>query len=151
MSIYESFLAALEKFSGERQQSKENPVAQSKEIFDGAASTDILKIVAQADIPIFTASPAEIERWHKNCACRWLNDLIAPYDLSFWSCRDGGGDKAMHVFKIGWDKEEQFATFALDETHYLRIDFDYDEPRDMDYAKKVLETINHIRKIKCGA
>ena len=96
------------------------------------------------DLPIFTATPKELNFWHAFGSLGELQDLLREYDLGF-------GSLAYDKFKIGYNIEEHFASFVIDDTHYYKIQFtDYDgKPKDRKLAEKVLTKINTIRKLKC--
>ena len=80
--------------------------------------------------------------WHAFGGLCELQDLLQEYDLGFGSC-----DKAYNRFKIGYNVQEHYASFAIDETHYYKIQFtDYDsEPADKEFADRVLKKINSVR------
>ena len=116
-------------------QTQEEVTELSEEIFDNKKNS-------VDDLPIYTATTAEINLWHGFGSKCELQTLLQKYDLGF-----GGRDHAYDKFKVGYNKEEHYASFAIDETHYYKIQFtEYDgEPIDRQAAKKVLEKINAMR------
>lgn len=96
------------------------------------------------DVPIYTATSKEIEYWHA-CVNIHILDFLYPYDLS-------RGTVAFESFRIGVDDKNHAATFALDDTHYLKIDLNDTNvwAIDEEQAEKVLRKVNAMRfeKIK---
>ena len=113
--------------------------------------TDSIKILRQTekvkevesdpadDFPIFTATLKELEFWHACVNCH-IQNFLRDYDLS-------SGSKAYDSFKIGVDEQVHALTFALDDTHYLKIDLTDNNfrPIDMEQAEKVLRKVNDLR------
>lgn len=91
------------------------------------------------DVPIFTATSKEIEYWHA-CVNIHVLDFLRLYDLD-------RGTIAFDAFKIGVDEQKHSATFALDDTHYLKFELNDTNVRPMDeaQAEKVLQKINSMR------
>ena len=116
-------------------QTQEEVTELSEEIFDNKKNS-------VDDLPIYTATTAEINLWHGFGSKCELQDLVQECDLGF-----GGRDHAYDKFKVGYNQEEHYASFAIDDTHYYKIQFtEYDgEPIDRQAAKKVLEKINAMR------
>ena len=116
-------------------QTQEEVTELSEEIFDNKKNS-------VDDLPIYTATTAEINLWHGFGSKCELQDLLQECDLGF-----GSRDHAYDKFKVGYNQEEHYASFAIDETHYYKIQFtEYDgEPIDRQAAKKVLEKINAMR------
>ena len=115
---------------------RQEPVTESEEkIFDN-------KKTSVDDLPIYTATSAEINLWHGYGSKCELQDLLQECNLGFGSRGD-----AYNKFKIGYNVKEHYASFAINETHYYKIQFtEYDgEPINRKAAKKVLEKINAMR------
>lgn len=91
------------------------------------------------DVPIYTATAKEIHYWHA-CVNIYILDFLYPYDLS-------RGTVAFESFRIGVDDEKHAATFALDDTHYLKIDLNDTNvwAIDEEQAEKVLRKVNAMR------
>ena len=91
------------------------------------------------DVPIFTATSKEIEYWHA-CVNIHVLDFLRLYDLD-------RGTIAFDAFKIGVDEKTHSATFALDDTHYLKFELNDTNVRPMDeaQAEKILQKINSMR------
>lgn len=91
------------------------------------------------DVPIYTATSKEIEYWHA-CVNIHVLDFLRLYDLD-------RGTIAFDSFKIGVDEKTHSATFALDDTHYLKFELNDTNVRPMDeaQAEKVLRKINSMR------
>lgn len=106
---------------------EENSEAQN--IFDSPAD----------DVTIFTTTPAQIEYWHA-CVNIHIGNLLAQYDLNV-------GTRAFDAFKIGVAEENHAATFALDDTHYLKFSLNDTNvrPIDKEQAEKVLRKVNALR------
>lgn len=96
------------------------------------------------DLPIFETAKEKINWWHAFGSHCPLQILLQEYELGWGSVYK---DNAYGKFKIGYNTEEHFASFAIDETHYYKIQFTkYDgEPIDRQAAKKVLKKINAMR------
>lgn len=91
------------------------------------------------DVPIFTAEQRQIDYWHA-CVNIHVLDFLYPYDL-------GRSSIAFDSFKIGVDTEQHAITFAVDDTHYLKIDLNDTNvrPIDKEQAEKVLRVVNTRR------
>ena len=104
-------------------------------------STDsiIEKNVAADDLPIFTATLKELEFWHACVNCH-IQKFLRDYDF-------GSGSVAYDSFKIGVDEYNHALTFAIDDTHYLKIDLTDNNllPIDSEQAEKVLRKVNDLR------
>ena len=107
----------------------------------GVSSADSLTAKSDPadDLPIFTATLKELEFWHACLNCH-IQNFLRDYDLS-------SGSKAYDSFKIGVDEQVHALTFALDDTHYLKIDLTDNNfrPIDMEQAEKVLRKVNDLR------
>lgn len=90
------------------------------------------------DLPTYTATQNEINKWHSYGA------LTAQYLLKFYNF--GYYDRAYNKLKIGYDVGNHAATFALDDSHVYKIPFDkYDAaPLDDSIADKVLQKIQEL-------
>ena len=99
---------------------------------------------SETELEIFTASEEQIDYWHA-CVNIHIWDFLTPYDLNV-------GTTAFDSFRIGVDTENHAVTFALDETHYLKIELNDTNvrPIDKEQAEKVLRKVNSMRfeKIK---
>jgi hypothetical protein len=100
---------------------------------------------ADEEIEIYSASIAQIEKWHSYGGLGALQDLLSPYNLGYGSC---SFDKAFDKFKIGYDVKDHAATFALDGSHCYKIFFDSANaaPLDSSNADKVLQKVNSLRE-----
>ena len=117
----------------------QEPITKSAEkIFDNKKNS-------VDDLPIYTATSADISLWHGYGSKCELQDLLQECNLGFGSRGD-----AYNKFKIGYNVKEHYASFAIDDTHYYKIQFtEYDgEPINRKAAKKVLEKIKAMRSEK---
>ncbi len=91
------------------------------------------------DVPIYTAEQGKIEYWHA-CVNIHVLDFLRLYDLD-------RGTIAFDAFKIGVDEQKHSATFALDDTHFLKFELNDTNVRPMDeaQAEKVLQKVNSLR------
>ena len=91
------------------------------------------------DVPIYTATAEEINYWHA-CVNLHISHFLSRYDFDESSV-------AFDSFKIGVDTESHAVTFALDETHYLKIRLNDTNvrPLDEEQAEKVLRKVNSMR------
>lgn len=122
---------------------EEKDVSESAELEKSMSAEENLDSEKVADdLPIYEATLEEINWWHAFGSMCELQRLLQEYGLGF-----GSLDKAYDRFKIGYNEEGHFASFAIDDTHYYKIQFtEYDgEPIDRQEAKKVLEKINTMR------
>lgn len=103
------------------------------------SAVQAVSIQSADDVSIYTATAKEIHYWHA-CVNIHVGTLLANYDLNV-------GTKAFDAFKIGVDAENHAATFALDETHYLKFDLNDTNVRPIDnkQAEKVLRKVNAMR------
>ena len=94
------------------------------------------------DLPIYEATPKEINYWHAFGSNVFLQNLLRQYDLDFSS----ENVQVYNYFKIGFDEKTHRATFAIDDTHYYAIAFDnYNaSPLSSSDARKVLLKVNQI-------
>lgn len=101
------------------------------------------KLPSADDLPIYEATPAQINYWHSYGSNVFLQTLLREYDLDHASPNVA----AYNHFKIGVDTKSHRATFAIDATHYLAIDFNQwnSAPLDKTQAQRVLEEISAIR------
>ena len=97
------------------------------------------KNVLADDLPIFTATLNELEFWHACVNCH-IQKFLRDYDF-------GSGSVAYDSFKIGVDEHNHALTFAIDDTHYLKIDLTDNNflPIDSEQAEKVLRKVNDLR------
>ena len=107
-----------------------------------ATSENFAPEVVTEDLPIYETTAKEMNFLHAFGNLCELQTLLQKYDLGF-----GSRDHAYDKFKVGYNQEEHYASFAIDDTHYYKIQFtEYDgEPIDRQAAKKVLEKINAMR------
>lgn len=97
--------------------------------------------VAKGELPIFEATPAQINYWHASGANIFLQQLLRGYDLDFYY-----NVGKYNRYKIGYDDKQHVATFALDDTHYYAIAFDKYDASPLIYSDAclVLEKINQL-------
>ena len=97
----------------------------------------------EEELPIYTATPAQINYWHAFGCNVFLQTLLREYDLD----NSSPNVHAYNRFKIGMDETRHVATFAIDETHYYSIQFDEwnASPVNRADAKKVLEKMAQLR------
>ena len=95
------------------------------------------------ELPIYEATPAQINRWHSYSNNGFLQTMLSEYDLDYASANVA----ALNHFKIGLDKTRHVATFAIDDTHYYAIQFNEfnTEPVNREEARRVLEKISALR------
>ena len=91
------------------------------------------------DLPILTATLNELEFWHACVNCH-IQKFLRDYDF-------GSGSMAYDSFKIGVDEHNHALTFAIDDTHYLKIDLTDNNllPIDSEQAERVLLKVNDLR------
>lgn len=94
-------------------------------------------------LPIYEATAKEINFWHANAPRVFLQALLRDYQLDISSPNVA----AHNYFKVGFDTKAHRATFALDDIHYLAIEFNQwnSAPLDKTQARLVLEKICAIR------
>ena len=154
MIDYDSILKKFEKsyftaistgVEGENSPESEKISAETKTVFEFEKNLSADEIFyseknSADDLPIYTATPKELNYWHAFGGLGELQNLLIEYDLGF-------GNSAYDRFKIGYNKAEHFASFAIDETHYYKIQFtEYDgKPKDRDISEKVLKKIKSLR------
>ena len=129
------WLKAEKTVSWDNVQTQETVTESEEKIFDNKKNS-------VDDLLIYTATSAEINLWHGFGSKCELQDLLQECNLGFGSRGD-----AYNKFKIGYNVKEHYASFAIDDTHYYKIQFnEYDgEPIDRQAAKKVLEKIKAMR------
>lgn len=95
------------------------------------------------DLPIFEATAKEINLWHAYGSNVFLQALLHEYQLDISSPNLA----AYNYFKVGFDTKAHRAIFALDDIHYLAIEFNQwnSAPLDKTQARLVLEKICAIR------
>ena len=100
-------------------------------------------VVTDDELPIYEATPAQINYWHSFSNNGFLQTMLSEYDLDYASANVA----ALNHFKIGLDKTRHVATFAIDDTHYYAIQFNEwnTEPLDRTQARRVLEKICALR------
>lgn len=130
---------------------KENEEVEKNPACDSVSSADISVVTekpaavvetlaqdsaADEEIEIYSATLAQIEQCHN------YGGLTAQYLLKV--CNFGYYDKFFDKYKIGYDKEEHAATFALDDSTVYKIPFDKNNaaPLDDSQAQKVLQKLN---------
>ena len=91
-------------------------------------------------LQIYTTTKDNLKYWHAFGSLCELQKLLQEYDFNF-------GNSAYDQFKIGYSVEGHFASFAIDDTHYYKIQFtEYDgEPIDRKSAAAVFEKIKSLR------
>ena len=94
-------------------------------------------------LPIYEATPAQINYWHGHGSSVFLQSLLRKYQLD----NSSPNVAAYNYFKIGLDTKRHRATFALDNNRYLAIEFNQwnSAPLDKTQARLVLEKICAIR------
>ena len=99
--------------------------------------------VATKELPIYEATPAEINYWHASGSNVFLQTLLREYDLD----NSSANVAAYNHFKIGLDEKRHVATFAIDDTHFYAIEFNKWNcaPVNKTRAQEVLEKISAIR------
>lgn len=95
------------------------------------------------EITVYTATPAEINYWHAHGSNVFLQTMLREYDLN----NSSENVAAYNHFRIGLDEKNHRATFAIDDVHYLAIEFNQRNcaPVDKTQARRVLEKICAIR------
>lgn len=95
------------------------------------------------EIPVYTATSAEINYWHAHGSNVFLQTMLREYDLD----NSSENVAAYNHFRIGLDEKNHRATFAIDDVHYLAIEFNQRNcaPVDKTQARRVLEKICAIR------
>ena len=98
---------------------------------------------ATEELTIYEATAAQINYWHVFGYNGFLQDLLREYDLDYSSANVA----VFNHFKIGLDEKRHVATFAIDATHYLAIDFNQwnSAPLDRTQSRRVLEKISAFR------
>ena len=93
------------------------------------------------ELPIYSATAAQIEYWHAFGCNGHLQTLLREYDLDY------SNPSAYNHFKIGLDEKRHVATFAIDDTHYYAIEFNKwnSAPVNKTQAREVLEKVSAIR------
>ena len=93
------------------------------------------------ELPIYSATAAQIEYWHAFGCNGHLQTLLREYDLDY------SNPSAYNHFKIGMDEKRHVATFAIDDTHYYAIEFNKwnSAPVNKTQAREVLEKVSAIR------
>ena len=127
----ENFGGVTEKFSAD--------VSKVENLKNENIAAAIVEKPTDDDVPIYTATAKEIHYWHA-CVNIHVLDFLRLYDLD-------RGTIAFDSFKIGVDEKTHSATFALDDTHYLKFELNDTNVRPMDeaQAEKVLRKINSMR------
>lgn len=111
------------------------------------ASADVATAPATDDgLPIYEATEKEINLWHAYGSLCALQDLLRKYRLD----NSSPNVAAYNYFKVGFDMKAHRATFAIDATHYLAIDFNEYNSAPLNKAQvgRVLEKIGKIRNEK---
>ncbi len=133
------WLSLIDKYSAEP--AALAPKSSRDTVFDSVSAD-----VATEELPIYEATPAQINYWHAFGANIFLQQILCDYDLDFFY---NVGE--YNRYKIGYDKKAHRATFAIDDTHYYAIPFDtYDaSPLNYSVARLVLEKINQLAEARC--
>ena len=115
----------------------------SQDVATEKLATGEMTTATADDLPIYEATAAQIEYWHAFGSNGFLQDLLREYDLDYSSANVA----TYNHFKIGLDEKRHVATFAIDATHYLAIDFNQWNSASLDrtQARRVLEKISAIR------
>lgn len=93
------------------------------------------------DIPIFATTAGQLRAWHiigENFPPLWryLHEFDRSTYLSYLDYR---------FFNVGYNRAEHFAAFALDDTHYYRIQFDATDTYAVDpYEFRILSRLRKI-------
>ena len=146
MTDQEKHWAALLAAADEENQnnSPEKP-SDSKSQASTVATEELVtgEMPATDELPIYEATPAQINYWHSYGSNVSLQTLLREYDLD----HAAPNVAAYNHFKIGVDTRRHVATFAIDATHYLAIDFNQwnSAPLDRTQAQRILEEISAIR------
>ena len=126
----------------------ELPTEATPPVIPIVPKTDIAEVqsadvatVPDDSLPIYEATPAQINYWHGHGSNVFLQALLREYDLDY------SHPSAYNHFKIGLDTKRHVATFALDDNHYLAIELNQwnSAPLDKTQARLVLEKICAIR------
>ena len=115
-------------------------VENEKEVKESVEQSPSIQFAGVSyDVPIYTAKPEEIEYWH--CG---VTVLVDPFLRRHDFCM---GTSAFDAFKIGVDSERHAITFAVDDTHFMKIDLDEYNATilDREQAEKVLRKANEMR------
>lgn len=102
-----------------------------------AAVKQIEKVVE--DIPVFTASLAQIEIWHNDSGYGQWQQFLMKYRLSYFD----NGAKFHDKYKLGYNKAAQKGILPLNDSEYLAIPFFNGSPAD---SEKAVATIEKFRK-----
>lgn len=123
MSKLQEYIAALvDEYLGKEL----SPVVDVGDVVGHAVETSpeniavtVSSVESVEELPIYEATPAEINYWHAHGYYIPLQNFLSDFGLS------GFQDvRAYNKLKIGYDPKRNAATFALDETTYYKIDFD---------------------------
>lgn len=122
------------------------PVADVENVAGHPVETSpapVPKVEPVEEIPVYTATPAEINYWHASGSNVFLQTLLREYDLD----NSSANVAAYNHFKIGLDEKRHVATFAIDDTHFYAIEFNKWNcaPLNKARARGVLEKISAIR------
>lgn len=103
------------------------------------------------DLPISTATAAQIDYWHAFGSNGFLQTLLREYALDFAPANV----HAYNFFKIGLNEARHEATFAIDyeagkTVRYYAIPFNATNtaPMDRQQARRVLERVNQLREAR---
>ena len=123
--------------------SKEVARRQQVKIDSKSEAAETSSPLPTEELPIYEATPAEINYWHAFGCNGWLQTLLREYDLDYASANVA----AYNHFKIGLDEKRHVATFAIDDTHYYAIEFNKwnSAPVNKTQAQKVWEKVSAIR------
>ena len=91
--------------------------------------------------PLYSATAAEINYWHAFGCNVFVQRFLANYDLDVYH-----DVRTFDALRIGYDSQRRFVTFAVDESHYYRIELNGNmRPIDLSAAETVLSTIQQLR------
>ena len=136
------WLSLIDEYSAENEElSKEVARRQQVKIDSKSEAAETSSLLPTEELPIYSATAAQIEYWHA-CGCNGhLQTLLREYDLDY------SNPSAYNHFKIGLDEARHVATFAIDDTHYYAIEFNKwnSAPVNKTQAREVLEKVSAIR------
>ena len=133
------FEEALKESNAEMFNEKPAQIEGSEQTAENVTTIENRLETTADDVPTYTATVEQINLWHAQVN-HFCQSFLRIYDLD---C----GTTAYDSFKVGVDKENHAITFAIDDTHYLKIDLDDTNvrPIDKEQAEKVLSKINSMR------
>lgn len=111
------------------------------DVMAGNIALDVSKVEEKSKEPeIYEATAAEINYWHAFSFKVSLQDFLRRYGLDYSGVAN---IRWYNKNKLGYDQRRHAAIFALDDTHYYKIEFDSRdvEPLNCSEAELVLERI----------